>query len=451
MSLINDMLQDLDRETIQEKPVLPAGLRAKKTGASASPRRLILPGLAAVAVIYALVVEMNVLGLMPEKKKPVVDIPAPVALNSKWLHVKPAETPAAVVIETVPTSAITEDVAAVDAEVYSVMPEQPAPPAAAPATVTDTHTSDNPAITPLLEAADRALAANQLTTPVGNNAYELFKSVLVIDPQNSDAIAGIENIRQRYVWWLEQALDQGRVTAAQMYAHKAKNVGVDATTLALYADRLNQPVATAPAQIPIAETPVQPSITPAKTASDAEVAERLRVMGLQAETEALRLLTQARAATQTAVALSDFYTERQARGELRYLADLLADHPAEKTQPAYAYVAAQLWLLDGQEARAADALASVEFNGQAERQRQRLLAGLRQKAGDYSAAMALYADLVSAAPENVSDWLGLAVSADRGKLPDTALNAYEKVLLLHHPDSRVMQFARQRQQDLSLP
>ena len=202
MSLINDMLKDLDRETIQEKPVLPAGLRAKKTGASASPRRLILPGLAAVAVIYALVVEMNVLGLMPEKKKPVVDIPAPVALNSKWLHVKPAETPAAVVIETVPTSAITEDVAAVDAEVYSVMPEQPAPPAAAPATVTDTHTSDNPAITPLLEAADRALAANQLTTPVGNNAYELFKSVLVIDPQNSDAIAGIGNIRQRYVWWL---------------------------------------------------------------------------------------------------------------------------------------------------------------------------------------------------------------------------------------------------------
>ena len=232
-----------------------------------------------------------------------------------------------------------------------------------------------------------------------------------------------------------------------MYAHKAKNVGVDAATLALYADRLKQ---AAPAQIPIAEAPVPASITPAKTASDAEVAERLRVMGLRAEAEALRLMTQARAATQTAVALSDLYAERQARGELRHLADLLADHPTEKTQPAYAYVAAQLWLLDGQEKRAADALASVEFDGYAERQRQRLLAGLRQKAGDYSAAMALYADLVSASPESVSDWLGLAVSADRGKLPDTALDAYEKVLLLRHPDPRVMQFARQRQQDLSL-
>lgn len=450
MSLINDMLQDLDRETPQEKPALPAGLAAKKADAAASPRRLILPGLAVVAVIYALVVEMNLFGLMPEQKKPIVDIPEPVALNSKWLHVKPAETPAAVVIETVPISAIAEEIVTVDAEVDTIVPEQRTSPAAVPATNSDINTSDNPAVTPLLEAAARALAANQLTTPVGNNAYELFKSVLVIDPQNADAIAGIESIRQRYVWWLEQALDQGRVPAAQMYAHKAKNVGVDAATLALYADRLNPHVAAAPAEIPVTETLAQASITPAKMASDAEVAERLRVMGLRAETEALRLITQARAATQTAVALSDLYTERQARGELRHLANLLADRPTEKTQSAYAYVAAQLWILDGQEKRAAEALASVEFDGYAERQRQRLLAGLQQKAGDYGAAMTLYADLVSASPESVSDWLGLAVSADRSKLSDTALDAYEKVLLLRHPDPRVMQFARQRQQDLSL-
>jgi len=450
MSLINDMLQDLDRDTVPERPVLPSGLAAKKADASASTRRFILPGLAVVAVIYAVIFEFNLFGLVPEKKKPVIDIPEPIALNSKWLHVKPAETPAAVVVETVPVSAITEEVATADTAGDSDVSEQVISLAVEQnqiaATHPDTDFSDNSAIAHLLEAAARALAANQLTTPTGNNAYELFNSVLVIDPQNEDALAGIANIRQRYLWWLEQALNQGRVTAAQIYAHKAKNVGVDAATLAAYADRLNQTAASAPAEIPAAETSAHASITPAKIASDAEVAERLRTVGLRAEAEALRLIAQARATPQTAVALADLYAERQARGELRYLADLLAD----KTQPAYAYVAAQLWVLDRQEKRAADALASVEFDGLAERQRQRLLAGLQQKAGNYGAAMALYADLVSVSPESVSDWLGLAVSADRSKLLDTALDAYEKVLMLRHPDPRVMQFARQRQQDLSL-
>jgi hypothetical protein len=445
MSLINDMLQDLDRDMVPKKPVLPSGLATKKADAATSPRRFILPGLAVVAVIYAAIFEFNLFGLVPEKKKPVIEIPEPIALNSKWLHVKPGETSAEVVIETVPVSVITEEVAAQETVADSVVNDQVAQPAAAPVTIADVNSSDTSTVTPLLEAATRALAANQLTTPAGNNAYEFFKSVLVIDPQNKDALAGIESIRQRYIWWLQQALDQDSISAAQAYAQKAKSVGVDDATLALYADRLNQPAATA-AEIPAAETSAHASITPAKIASDAEVAERLRTVGLRAEAEALRLIAQARATPQTAVALADLYAERQARGELRYLADLLAD----KTQPAYAYVAAQLWVLDRQEKRAADALASVEFDGLAERQRQRLLAGLQQKAGNYGAAMALYADLVSVSPESVSDWLGLAVSADRSKLLDTALDAYEKVLMLRHPDPRVMQFARQRQQDLSL-
>jgi tetratricopeptide (TPR) repeat protein len=174
------------------------------------------------------------------------------------------------------------------------------------------------------------------------------------------------------------------------------------------------------------------------------MAARLRNEGLRGERDALRLLAQTPSALQTAVALTDLYVERRAVTDLRRLADSL-NH-----QSARPYVMAQLFVLNGQDQQALDTLAAVEFSGGAERQRLRLLAGLRQKAGQYAAAMEIYAALVAVSPDNVGDWLGLAVSADKGKLAGTALNAYEKVLLLRHPDQRVMQYARQRQQDLSL-
>lgn len=471
MSLINDMLQDLDRADLQEKPVLPAGLTADKPSPSASPRRHLLPALAGIAVVYALLVEWNLLGLIPEKKAPLGEIPQPIALNSKWLNQAPsaAAPAAAVTAEPVTGSA---DVAATEIETQSdnpVIQQENIPPvvqADTPATLEPKAVEIEriPAVStvePLLDAARLALAANRLTTPVGDNAYELFKSALVLDPQNAAAEAGVETIRQRYLSWLDQALSDNRAAAARLYLQKARSVGVDHTILAGYENRLAQtPAATANETGPVAHEAApaphesaaalqvlpQVAITPAKIANDTEVAERIRSFGLRAEAEALELVTRGRGVAQSAVALADVYAERQARSQLQRLANLLAN----KTESSYAYVAAHIWLLDGQESRAKDALSSVEFDGLAERQRQRLLAGLRQRAGEYGPAMELYSQLVAISPENVADWLGLAVSADRSGLTNTALEAYEKVLLLRHPDQRVTQFARQRQQDLSL-
>jgi tetratricopeptide (TPR) repeat protein len=465
MSLINDMLQDLDRSDARDTRVLPAGLASGKPPSAASSRRYLLPGLAAVAVVYAVIVEWNLLGLMPAKTAPAMDIPQPISINSKWLKLTAAPNAAIENEEPVtqlkpaaqlkPVAQLNGATVAVD--VSADDRSQPAPaveesPAAmsvpaisiATASVPTTSISAS-AVEPLVAAGERALAANRLTTPVGDNAYELFKSALLLDPHNAAAQAGVETIRQRYLTWLEHALASGRTGAAQAYLQKARNVGVEPAVLATYEPRLPQ----APQQEasePVVDVRPKAVITPAKMADDATVADRLRTVGLRAETEALGLIREARAVPQTAVALADLYVERQARNEMFHLAELLTN----KTESAYAYVAAQLWLFDGQERRSIDALSTVEFSGLAERQRQRLLAGLRQRAGDYGQAMELYSQLVAASPDSVADWLGLAVSADRSNLLNTALDAYEKVLLLRHPDSRVMQFARQRQQDLSL-
>lgn len=460
MSLINDMLQDLDRADLQEKPVLPAGLTAEKPSSSASPRRYLLPALAGIAVVYALLVEWNLLGLMPEKKAPLVEIPQPIALNSKWLNQAPSTAAPAVAATAEPVSGLA-DVATTEVETQS---ENPVIKNIPPVVQADTPATLEPkaveielipaasTVEPLLDAARLALAANRLTTPVGDNAYELFKSALVLDPQNAAAEAGVETVRQRYLTWLDQALSDNRAAAARMYLQKARNVGVDHTILAGYENRLAQTPAaneTGPGAHESAtavQILPQVAITPAKIADDTEVAERIRSSGLRAEAEALELVKRGRGVAQSAVALADVYAERQARSQLQQLANLLAN----KTESSYAYVAAQIWLLDGQESRAKDALSSVEFDGLAERQRQRLLAGLRQRAGEYGSAMELYTQLVAISPDSVADWLGLAVSADRSGLTNTALEAYEKVLLLRHPDQRVTQFARQRQQDLSL-
>src|SRR5690606_513807 len=94
MSLINDMLRDLDgyTEASSDKQSLQIDLTPEKKKTSVA-KRLWLPALAIVTVLYAVIFEWNGLGLFPEQKTTPVEIPAPIALNSKWLNV-PAENPA---------------------------------------------------------------------------------------------------------------------------------------------------------------------------------------------------------------------------------------------------------------------------------------------------------------------------------------------------------------------
>ena len=484
MSLINDMLKDIDRDQSSGEPPIPNGLVEKKPEKSTGVRRFLLPGVALTAVAYALLIEWNLLGIMPDKKSAPMEIPQPIALNSKWL--KPTEAPTAIGIEqpaavatqmdttsvanpqnstaiqdtstelrsdslavTDLTKAVAQEVGTKKSDTANAVvaeadtTKQFVPEQASKSQETVINQPQPVAIQRLLDAATRALMENRLTTPAGDNAFQLYKSVLVIDPDNAAAHSGIEAIRQRYLHWLDKALAENKTTAAQMYWQKARSVGVDVSTLSSYETALHsspQKADAAPTLVTLSEATITPAVIP----NDEELAERLRRDGLRREQDALRLIKQMPNALQSSVALADLYVDRRAVADLRRLAELL------KNQPAQNYVMAQLMVLDGQEQAALGALTASEFSGDAEQQRMRLLAGLRQKGGEHDAAMKLYATLVTAAPDNVSDWLGLAVSADKSKLIGTALNAYEKVLLLRHPDQRVMQYARQRQQDLSL-
>ena len=79
----------------------------------------------------------------------------------------------------------------------------------------------------LLKAADNDYRANRLTTPVGNNAYELYRQLLDLYPGNEAANTGIDKIVGRYVAWGDRALADNRIPTAWYYLDKARNLHED--------------------------------------------------------------------------------------------------------------------------------------------------------------------------------------------------------------------------------
>ncbi len=76
----------------------------------------------------------------------------------------------------------------------------------------------------LLDDASAALAANRLTTPADDNAFDLFQSALSLDPDNEVAQAGMEQIIRRYVRLAQRAVDRGRYQSALTLGNRARQV-----------------------------------------------------------------------------------------------------------------------------------------------------------------------------------------------------------------------------------
>lgn len=69
----------------------------------------------------------------------------------------------------------------------------------------------------LLGQADTALAAGRLTTPAADNAFDKYNAVLLIEPANVYATAGLQAVQLRYFELAEDALDRGQLDSAARY------------------------------------------------------------------------------------------------------------------------------------------------------------------------------------------------------------------------------------------
>ena len=93
----------------------------------------------------------------------------------------------------------------------------------------------------VLQKADTAFLAKHYTQPQHNNAYDRYQAVLLIDPDNIRAQAGLKQIEAAYVAMLEGELSEGSVQHARYFLSILKEYYPHSSNLAV----LQQKVAAA--------------------------------------------------------------------------------------------------------------------------------------------------------------------------------------------------------------
>jgi exopolysaccharide biosynthesis predicted pyruvyltransferase EpsI len=74
----------------------------------------------------------------------------------------------------------------------------------------------------LLSEAAAALADNRLTTPLHDNAYDRYRAVLLLQPDNRVAQTGLESVLLHYVDLVREALRDNQVSQAQQLLARSR-------------------------------------------------------------------------------------------------------------------------------------------------------------------------------------------------------------------------------------
>lgn len=84
----------------------------------------------------------------------------------------------------------------------------------------------------MLSEADRAFADNRLMSPLADNAYDRYRQVLDVDPDNAEAALGIKKIGRRYLMMANEAASNGDLTGARTHIAHARQVDPDYEVIA---------------------------------------------------------------------------------------------------------------------------------------------------------------------------------------------------------------------------
>ncbi len=76
----------------------------------------------------------------------------------------------------------------------------------------------------LLDQADQALARGDLTFPDDRSAYSAYQAILAIEPEQADAIRGLEHIVEQYIVLALQALERDQLATARSMLARASLV-----------------------------------------------------------------------------------------------------------------------------------------------------------------------------------------------------------------------------------
>lgn len=76
-------------------------------------------------------------------------------------------------------------------------------------------------IASMLDRGHRQIENKKLTTPANDNAFDTFNEVLELQPNNQQALEGIEKIKSRYLTWANLDIEEGKIKRAKYFLKRA--------------------------------------------------------------------------------------------------------------------------------------------------------------------------------------------------------------------------------------
>ena len=311
--------------------------------------------------------------------------------------------------------------------------------------------TSNKTIALLLSSANMALAADRLTTPETNSAKSFYEQVLVLQPGNPEAMAGLAAIADRYVQLAQNQRQQNQYSKALALIQQGLGVSPGNAQLLSLQQTIEserqaeaKKVAAAPINN-ISETPSKLRVQPSSANTDAQLASAAQskvdsgdVRGAIHDLE--NLSQTGHIGQQSAALLAELYLQQQRPQD----AVNLASQPEVLPEVQAAYIIARAQVQTG---NLAGALATLESQTPSFGQHPEyyaLMAGIYQQGGQYRQAIAIYKQLSLLQPDVYTHWLGLAASLDNLREP-TALSAFRKVLpMIPEQQTELRQYVQQR-------
>ncbi len=104
--------------------------------------------------------------------------------------------------------------------------------------------SESQKISDLLKGARSNIKDLKLTSPLGDNAFEKYRTVLNLEPENVEALNGLDRIVDEYIHFMDHALETDDIPKARNYLQKGVHVNPDYYGIADAERRLNAAVET---------------------------------------------------------------------------------------------------------------------------------------------------------------------------------------------------------------
>ncbi len=301
----------------------------------------------------------------------------------------------------------------------------------------------------LLQAAQSALAAHRLTTPVDNNAWDYVQQALLLAPDNALAHSLADAIVDEYIGLINSALQKSNVSSAERLLARALVVSpMDARLQSLQGAITDQPV---PFQRDAKDIVSINNISQRPSHQQQEkqaLAEAINLWQQGQTSQAVQVLEvfleAAPSATNATTQLFDWYSS----SDQWEAAEQLLSQSQKLPRSAKAFMTAQL-LVHKNDINAA--ITILQNNAPAVADSityHAYLAGLYQKQGQYAAAANHYRQLLVVEPKQATFWLGLGVALDALK-DRQALQAYLQIGSSPELSAEVRRFVLQRIQVLS--